>query len=85
MGVDDDELVGKGATDADEEAGVLFLEDDRVIGLIGADDVQAHPVGAVVVVIFGVVDGGGVIVPDVGTGRLGDDLGAILAGLADRG
>lgn len=81
MRIDDDEPVAERTADADEEAGIGLLEDDRVTGLIGADRVQAHAVGPVIVVILGIVDGAGIVAPDIGAGRFGDDFGAVLAGL----
>src|SRR5690606_17732380 len=81
MRVDDDEPVAERAADADEKAWILLLEDDRIVGLLGADRMQPYAVGPVIIVIFGVVDGAGIIGPDIGAGSILDGLSAILAGL----
>src|SRR5690606_18748815 len=46
MGVDDQEFIRQGLADADEETGILFLIDDRVRRLLGADLVATDAVGA---------------------------------------
>jgi hypothetical protein len=57
VGVDDDEAVAERLADADEEAGIGLLVDDGIICLVGAQHVQAHAEGPVVVIVLGVVDG----------------------------
>src|SRR5690606_21313465 len=60
--------------------GILFLIDDRVRRLLGADLVATDAVGAVIVIIFGIVDRAAVIGPDIGAGGFPDHLAAVLAG-----
>jgi hypothetical protein len=81
MRIDDDELVRKRAADADKEAGVLLLEDNRIARLVGADGMEAYAVGAVIVVILSVVECAGIVGPYIGTRRVLDDFGTILAGI----
>jgi hypothetical protein len=75
MRVDDDEALGLGLADRDEEARIGFLVDDAIRGLVGAENVAAHAIGTVAVVVFGVVERLPVGGPDGVAGGLAHELG----------
>jgi hypothetical protein len=81
VGVDRNEPAGLGLADADIEADVLLLVDERVLFGRRAEPVPVHEQGPVVVVQPHVEQGAGVARPDYGAARVGNCVGEVLPGL----